>query len=161
VIRLEPGWPDRTRHPATGLANIATVNVPGPLFSYSPVPNGFYFLRVRSRNAAGVSVPSAEVMINVGNVPAPPGPPNFSGYSVSAGTVTLNWQPPAQGTPTSYVIEAGSATGLSNLAVFNTGSTGLTQSFSGVPSGTYYVRVRAVNAQGASIASNERTLIVP
>jgi hypothetical protein len=71
----------------------------------------------------------------------------------------LTWTVPAFGPVTAYIVEAGSATGLSNLAVANVGNV-LTQSFSGVPPGTYYVRVRAVNAQGASIASNERTVIV-
>jgi hypothetical protein len=60
---------------------------------------------------------------------------------------------------TGYRIEAGSATGLSNIAVQPVGNV-LTQSFGGVPPGTYYVRIRAVNAQGVSIVSNERTVIV-
>jgi hypothetical protein len=145
----------------SGSSNIATLNVVNESFTFSPVPPGFYFLRVRARNAAGVSPPTAEVMVVVGNVPAPPGAPNLSFPGVAGSTVTLTWQAPQVGTATSYIIEAGSAAGLADLAVVNTGTTALTQSFAGVPSGTYYVRVRAVNAQGASVVSNERTIIVP
>jgi 5-hydroxyisourate hydrolase-like protein (transthyretin family) len=145
---------------ATGAANIATLPVAGRAFTFVPVPNGFYFLRVRAANPAGVSPPSGEVMIVVGGVASPPGAPNFSSHSVSGSTVTLNWQAPTLGTATSYIIEAGSATGLANLATVNTGSTSLTASFSGVPPGTYFVRIRAVNALGASVVSNERTVIV-
>jgi hypothetical protein len=57
------------------------------------------------------------------------------------------------------VIEAGSAPGLSNLAVVGHPTTAA--SFSGVAPGTYYVRVRGVNAQGAGFASNEVTVVVP
>lgn len=146
---------------ATGLSNIATIPVTSRAFTYQPVPNGFYFLRVRARNAAGLGPASAERMLVVGGVPSPPGPPNFSSASVTGSTVTLNWVAPAVGSPTSYIVEAGSATGLSNLAVVNTGSSAVNTSFTGVPSGTYYVRLRAVNALGASVVSNERTVIVP
>lgn len=75
--------------------------------------------------------------------------------------MTLNWSAPTLGTATSYIIEAGSAPGLSNLAVVNTGNANTTVGFGAVPAGTYYVRLRAVNALGASIVSNERTVIVP
>jgi 5-hydroxyisourate hydrolase-like protein (transthyretin family) len=143
---------------SSGASNIASLNVPGRSFVFSPVPNGFYFLRVRARNAAGVSLPSTEIMVVVGNVPAPPSSPSL-GHSVNGSTVTLSWTAPAFGPVTSYVVEAGSAPGLSNLAVVNVGNV-LTQSFAGVPPGTYFVRVRAVNAQGASVVSNERTIIV-
>jgi predicted phage tail protein len=145
---------------ASGASNIASLPVTAATFSFTPVPPGFYFLRVRARNAAGVSEASTEVMIVVSGAPAPPGAPSFTSHSVSGNTVTLNWQAPTQGTATSYIIEAGSAPGLANLAVANTGSTALTASFSGVPAGTYYVRLRAVNAQGASVVSNERTITV-
>jgi hypothetical protein len=143
---------------SSGAANIASVATPRPAFTFSPVPNGFYFLRVRARNAAGVSAPSAEVMLVVGNVPAPPSAPSLS-HTVSGSTVTFNWSAPAFGPVTGYIVEAGSATGLSNLAVVSIGNV-LTQSFAGVPPGTYYVRIRAVNALGASIVSNERTVII-
>ena len=146
---------------ATGLSNIATVPVSARSFTFEPVPNGFYFLRVRARNASGVGAPSVEQMIVIGSVPSPPGPPTFNSSPVSGSTVTLNWSAPTFGTATSYTVEAGSAPGLSNLAVVNTGTTAVTASFGGVPSGTYYVRVRAVNALGASVVSNERTVVVP
>jgi hypothetical protein len=145
---------------ASGASNVASLPVANPRFTYTPVPSGYFFLRVRSRNAAGVSVASPEVMIVAGGVPSPPPAPNFSSTSVSGSTVTLNWQAPPRSTPTSYIIEAGSAPGLANLAVVNTGTTALTASFGGVPPGTYYVRIRAVNAQGASVVSNERTITV-
>jgi 5-hydroxyisourate hydrolase-like protein (transthyretin family) len=146
---------------ATGLANIGSVTVPGRSLTFAGVPNGFYFLRVRATNAGGSSAPSAEVMIVVGGVAAPPPAPNFNSHTVSGSTVTLNWTAGPGGTPaTSYIIEAGSAPGLSNLAVANTGSAATTINFAGVPPGTYYVRLRAANAQGASVVSNERTIVV-
>jgi hypothetical protein len=101
-------------------------------------------------------------MIVVGGVAAPPPAPNFTSHTVSGSTVTLNWTAGIGGTPaTTYIVEAGSGPGLSNLAVADTDSTATTVSFAGVPPGTYYVRLRAANAQGASVVSNERTIIVP
>jgi hypothetical protein len=144
---------------ATGITNIATLPVNTRSFTFSPVPNGFYFLRVRARTATQLGPPSAEAMIVVGNVAAPPGPP-LLGHSVAGSTVTLNWRAPTFGTATSYIVEAGSATGLSNVAVFNTGNANLLFIVNNVPNGTYYVRIRAVNAQGSSIVSNERTIVV-
>jgi hypothetical protein len=125
------------------------------------VPNGFYFLRIRTRVGTRLSAPSTETMLVIGNVPSPPGPPNFTSVQVSGSTVTLNWVAPSSGAPTSYIVEAGSATGLSNLAVANTLSPATSVSFGGVPPGTYFVRIRAVNALGASVVSNERTVFVP
>ena len=146
---------------AVGLSNLAVVPVSGRAFTFDPVPAGFFFLRVRSRVGGVVSVPSPDVMINVGNVPAPPSPPQNFFSSVSSGTVTFTWTAPLLGTPLSYVLEAGTAPGLSNITVFNTGSAATTFVVPGVPSGTYYVRLSAANAQGVSPVSNERTVIVP
>lgn len=88
----------------------------------------------------------------------PPGAPRNLTASVAGSTVVLSWDAPAAGTPASYEIEAGSAAGLSNLAVL---STGLTRSLSAsAPNGTYYVRVRARNAAGASPPSNEVVVII-
>ena len=92
---------------------------------------------------------------------AAPGPSaNLSG-SVNGSTVILNWLAPTSADPaTSYVIEAGSSSGATNIAVFDTGSAATTLTVTGVPAGTYFVRVRAKNSSGASSPSNEIVLTV-
>jgi len=145
---------------ATGVTNIASLSVVGQrALTFNPVPNGFYFLRVRAVNAAGSSPPSNEVLLNVGNVQAPPYAPWGLEAAVAGSTVTLTWQPPLLGTATIYRVRAGSAPGQSNLAQADTDS-GTSAVFSGVPPGTYYVRVHAVNSLGASIAGNEVRVVV-
>lgn len=146
----------------TGVTNVASIAVGQAALTYVPAPNGFYFVRVRAVNAAGISPPSSEVLVNAGNVPAPPGAPWNLAFRVTGSTVTLRWQAPYAwlGTPTSYLVRAGSAPGLSNLAQTNAGG-GTTAVFSGVPAGTYYVRVHAVNSLGAGVASNELKVVVP
>ena len=90
-----------------------------------------------------------------------PGSPLNLSTTSSGSSVTLTWSAPASGdAATSYVIEAGSAPGLANLANFTTNSTATSFSAGGVGNGTYYVRVRAQNAGGTSAASNESVLVV-
>jgi predicted phage tail protein len=75
--------------------------------------------------------------------------------------VTLQWTAPSGGdAATSYVVEAGSSSGLSDIASLNTGSTSTTLVVIGVPTGTYFVRVRAVNSSGTSAPSNEVVVVV-
>jgi hypothetical protein len=59
---------------------------------------------------------------------------------------------------TSYVLEAGSAPGLSNIAGFPIATTAF--SLDGVPSGTYYVRVRAIRDDLSSVPSGEIVIVV-
>ena len=74
--------------------------------------------------------------------------------------MVLNWQAPSGGSA-SYVVEAGSAPGLTNLANFDTQSPATSYTATGVGAGTYFVRVRAKNACGASGgASNEVVIVV-
>ena len=72
--------------------------------------------------------------------------------------VTITWQA-ARGAP-DYLVEAGAASGLANLAFFRTGGA-TAYTASGVPPGTYFVRVRAVNDVGPGAASNEIVVTVP
>ena len=92
------------------------------------------------------------------------GPPVFNNNQPvlnSGSTVTLSWTAPGGGTAISYVIEASSAPGgLPNLANFSTGNALTTLVVPNVPAGTYYVRLRAVDASGSGAASNEVQLIV-
>jgi hypothetical protein len=80
---------------------------------------------------------------------------------VSGSTLTLTWQIPGTGSATDFVVDAGTATGLSDVAAGL--SLGNVTSFvaSGVPPGTYYLRLRAIGAGGlSSMPSNEIQIVV-
>src|SRR5262249_13108324 len=90
-----------------------------------------------------------------------PGPPINLAFSVSGSTVTLTWTAPASGDPaSSYVLDAGSTSGASNLASVATGNAATVFVATGVSAGTYFVRVRAQNASGTGAASNEVVVVV-
>jgi hypothetical protein len=107
-------------------------------------------------------VSSLEVVLDggclrLGLATAPEAPATLT-TSVSGRRVTLDWTPIPGAID--YQIEAGSAPGLANLAVVRAGGS---RPFvvEGTPSGTYYVRVRALNYVGAGAASIERVVVVP
>jgi hypothetical protein len=75
-----------------------------------------------------------------------PGPSNFT-FVVNGSTVHLGWQA-APGEVIHYIIEAGSLSGQSNLAIFSSGSNATGVGVTNVPTGIYYVRVRAVLSDG-------------
>lgn len=126
------------------------------------VAGGTYFVRVRARNASGTSAPSNEVIVVVsGACAGPPNAPTSLAASSTGASVTLTWFSPASGcAPTAYVIEGGSAPGLSNLANFSTGNAATLFSASGVAGGTYYLRVRSSNGAGTSGPSNEVQFVI-
>jgi len=78
--------------------------------------------------------------------------------TVSGRFVSLGWA--ASGTITSFVLEAGYTPGASTAAVIVLDQAARAFS-SNAPPGTYYVRVRAVNACGSRGGSNEVAIIVP
>jgi hypothetical protein len=149
---------------ASGLTDLANsdTGTTTPALTATNVPPGTYYVRVRARNASGTSAPSNEIVVTVAGACATiPGAPTGLSSAVNGSSVTLTWQAPVGGcAPTSYFIEAGSSPGLSNLAAFSTGSASTSYQASGVGAGTYYVRVRSVNAAGTSGPSNEVQLTV-
>ncbi len=80
--------------------------------------------------------------------------------SVSGSTVTFVWQAPPGVSVSQYLIEAGSAPGLSDIALFLTGSTATSITFGSVPNNTYYVRIRGVVGNFGTQQSNEVVVIV-
>jgi hypothetical protein len=146
---------------ATGTANVGVFDTRSTATSLGvAAANGTYFVRIAGRNACGIGAPSNEVSFTLG--PVVPGTPSGLGFTLgSGGLVTLTWNAPASGgAPTSYVVEAGSATGMADLAVLATGSPSTTLAVK-APPGTYVVRVRAANGAGAGASSNEVTVRVP
>lgn len=127
-----------------------------------PAP-GIYYVRVRARNAFGISPPSNEVKVTVtggGGCSGAPVAPTGLNATVVGSFVTFNWGQPVSATPvTGFTVEAGSAPGVGNIGQFPVGAT--TIFAASAPPGTYYVRVRATNACGQSVASNEVAVVVP
>jgi hypothetical protein len=96
----------------------------------------------------------AALLITLEAVPAPP--TNLAAH-VSGNVVTLSWTAPV-GAISGFRLEAGTAPGLSNVAIVTLGLT--TTLSASAPAGTYYVRVKAIDATGQSAASNEVTVVI-
>jgi len=143
---------------APGLSNLYNASV-GAVTSLSAyVGNGTYFVRVRGRGVdATITSPSNEVSFRVGvsgqsTCSAPPTPPVGLVGSTGGGQAAVQWI----GAPdaTSYLVQAGSAPGLSDVFYGNVG--GVVSVSAQVQAGfSAYVRVVAVNGCGQSAPSAE------
>ena len=152
---------------APGASNAADFPLSEPLrqVTVPNVPDGIYYARLHALNGAGLSAASNEVTIVVcAAAPcySPPGAVRNLTYEVSGNNVLLTWTAPAAGDgPTGYLIEAGTASGLSNLGQFAIGSAPTFVIAAGVPPGLYFVRVRAVLGVILGPVSNEVAIFVP
>ncbi len=149
---------------APGLANLGRVDLgTATSFTVGGVPGGTFWLRLRAANHSGVGPASSELALVMGPAGGCVGLPMAPAYNapvVAGNSVTLSWSPPTEGTtPLSYVLVAGLAPGLSDVAVIDLGSPAT--SVSGlVPDGTYFVRMAARGSCGVGPLSNERPLVV-
>jgi hypothetical protein len=125
---------------------------------------GIYYARMRARIGTVVSGASNEVSFTIASAApcaAPPAAPSSLRANVVGNAVSLSWVPPLiSGYISSYIVEVGTAPGLSDILNFNTGSPA---SFftANAPFGVYRARVRAVNACGISGPSVEIIVSVP
>src|SRR5207249_811452 len=102
------------------LANFSTGNV-NTSFSTAVSGQGTFFVRVRAANTLASGSPSNEIFLSVGGASVPNAPTSLQGF-LNGSTLTLTWQAPTTGDPpTSYVIEAGSSSGSTDLASISTG----------------------------------------
>jgi Astacin (Peptidase family M12A) len=165
---LTLSWAPPSAGPApTAYTIVASLTAGGPLIAQVPVgtqtsimvtaPDGTFFIRVLA-TVNGAAVTSNEIRVDIAP-PAVPAAPIGMAATVAGSVITFGWQPPSGSTVTSYVLEAGTATGLSNLATLPLGAA-TTFVTPPVPNGSYYVRVRAQNASGTGPASNEVRAIV-
>lgn len=101
----------------------------------------------------------AAIALATGGAHAVPSAPVNLAAQVSGSTVTLTWTPTFLGTIIGYRVEAGSASGLGNLASTIVGPIPMLTA-PAVPNGTYFVRVRAIGSDGESAPSNEVAVTV-
>lgn len=143
---------------ASGASNIGRFTVASTTVA-GALPAGTYYVRVRAVVAGVEGESSSEIVLTIPSAPVPPSAPGALTASVSGSLVSLSWMA-AAGNAESYVIDAGTSPGQSNLASFDTGT--LDTSFAAaVGPGTYYVRIRARNAFGAGPPSTEVMIVVP
>lgn len=129
-------------------ASPASVAIPG-------IPPGTFYVRLVAENGGGASAASNEVAFTVAG-PSAPAMPTLNAPTVAGTTVTLSWAPGSGGAaPTSYVLN------VTGAVVASAPLTGTSITVPGVPSGTYFLRLTAVNGVGPSPPSAQVTLVVP
>jgi hypothetical protein len=119
----------------------------------APVPTGTYFVRLFTANSVALGLASDEITFSAGTPTCTTPPPTPAGHAVDIGGVTAALRWGSSPGATSYMLEAGTASGAVNLANLDVG--GRTTLTADVPAMTYFTRVRAVNACGTSGPSNE------
>jgi hypothetical protein len=126
-----------------------------PIFSY-PVPSGSFYVRIVATRGAERSAPSNEIRIHV-NVPVAPSAPDLFTSAVNGNNLLLSWR---------NTFGGGAATGLMldvSGAYTLQVPLGLAETFavSGVPPGSYSLRLQALNAGGSSPATSPVTFAIP
>lgn len=144
---------------AADLSSLATGTVATTFVATAPP--GIYFLRVLAVAGTVVGPPSGDVTVFVTDGPGPcgpiPGAPTGLTATQAGSDLLLTWSAPATGPVETYVIEVGTGPGLTNVASLDTGTTATSFMRSGIPPGVYFIRVRARNACGVGLPSNEQS----
>ena len=136
------------------LASIPT-NDRAPIFTFV-APTGSFFVRMHTMSGVERSGPSNEIQIHV-NVPVTPSAPASLLGVRNGSAITLAWRNTYDGGEPSdmFLDVSGAFNGTLPLPK------GDSFNFDAVPNGTYTLRLRAVNAGGASPSSNPVTLSFP
>jgi hypothetical protein len=127
-------------------------------FSATGIGAGNYFVKIRGANGGAVSAPTNEIELPVRAGCYPPGAPTNFGAIVRGTTGLLQWNAGSGGRPTMYMVQAGFDPGGAKPIALPLGTSFLNL---GIPGGTFYVNVVAINACGTSGPSNEIVVTSP
>ena len=140
-----------------GAADYGALAVTGTSFTVPDVATGVYYLRVLALNADGASVPSPDIVVVVGDG-LPGRPTSLVAAGGPGGAVRIFWRAGPGPLPASYVLLAGDVPSDIDVRVPLVAPSLIADL---VPSGTYYVRVAALNAAGMGPVSGVITVTVP
>jgi len=106
---------------------------------------------VVTNTAGSVTSSGAVLTVNPAAAGAPSTPPSSGAFASSPTEVTVTWQPPVTGTATGYKLERAADSGFTNaLTTFNLGASTSYVDTTAAAGTTYFYRLSAVNASGAS-----------
>lgn len=130
----------------------------GPATAFTTAArDGTYFVRLR-RSDDRAAPPSNQVAVVVGCSAPPPAPLGLTA-ALASGVVNFTWTPAPFSSPTGYVLDAGTRRGAADIARIPL-SPEASSFAAAAPPGTYFVRVRAVNACGSSVATSDAEVTV-
>jgi hypothetical protein len=138
-------------------APIAALPTGSPATQFTlAAPSGSFYLRMRAMHGPQMSLPSNEIRVYV-NVPQRPSPPaNFQGV-VKGSTMWLAWKNTyAGGAPNAIAMDVTGGVATTLPLPF-----GESFSVGAMPDGTFTLRLRALNAAGASNQSSSVTVTSP
>jgi hypothetical protein len=133
---------------ASGVNAPRILNMSNPAVAYSGLPSG----TASQNNALSQSEAFPIVQgFRTGAPAAVPGVPQNVQAAVVGNTISVSWQPPSGSAVLTYIVQAGTAPGASNIY---RGGVGLVTTVSSpIANGTYYIRVAAQNLAGTGPAS--------
>jgi Subtilase family/Fibronectin type III domain len=144
-----------------GGAVVASLPVGNVLGTSVAAPNGTFHVTVRASNGSGPGPESAGVTFNVPIVAPPPGAPTGLNVVVSGNQATFTWTPPSTGgTATGYLLRASLSPSGPPIAQLPLAAPAGGVNVTNIPPGTYFVKLAATNAGGASPLSNEVMVVV-
>ena len=149
-----------------GTANVAVLPLAASARSV-PLPagvSGTFYFRLIALYANGTTGASPELKVALGGGggggPAAPAPPTNFRAAMTGADLVLTWDPPADVSVSTVVADVGTVSGSANLAVAAPLGKFGPYVVPNAPAGSYYLRLRAVSAAGASSPSNEASVVV-
>jgi hypothetical protein len=136
---------------APGASDLGTFNVGNTTSVAANLPTGVYYIAITAVNERGPSQPTPEISFTLTGAPPAPGAPRLEA-TAAGNSLSMSWTPASGGEVSSYVVQAGSTSGASDIY---SGSVGVSTSLQAVVAlRTYFLRVLAQNSV-SSVASNE------